>query len=128
MTAVTTDNYFDLFNLATDFDIDIKELDKQYRSLQQSSHPDRYVNESSDIQLQAVQKTANNTEAYHVLKSSVKRACHLLALHGDSFDLNSYTVKDIDLLMQQMFYREQLSDIKQSADLDELEKFNKKVI
>jgi len=122
-----TENYFELFNLPTKFEIDGKSLDKEYRQLQQGSHPDRYVNESSAVQLHAVQQTANNAEAYQNLKSPVKRACHLLTLLGEPFDLNSYTVKDIDLLMQQMFYREELSDIDQSADLKELEKFNIKV-
>lgn len=122
-----TNNYFGLFSLPLTFDLNKTKLDTAYRESQKVSHPDRFVNEASDIQLKAVQQTAFNTEAYQTLKSPVLRACHLLTILGNKFDLASYTVSDVDLLMQQMHYREQLADIKQSEDHDLLESFAAKV-
>ncbi len=120
-------NYFELFKLPLEFKINRHELDRSYRTLQQTTHPDRYVNETSAVQRQAVQQTAQNTEAYQALKSPVLRACHLLTSLGYPFDLSAYTVKDIDLLMQQMQYREQLADIKEAANMDDLMAFSNSV-
>ncbi len=119
----SVDNYFELFGLQHDFIIDRKALDAAYRKLQQASHPDRFVNESTQFQRKAMQQTTQNTEAYHVLKSPVQRACYLLSMSGSDFQLSHYTVTDIDLLMQQMQYREQLNTIKEQGDLVKLQHF-----
>jgi molecular chaperone HscB len=75
----------------------------------------------------AVQQTAQNTEAYQTLKSPVLRACHLMTLLGHEFDLTSYTVSDIALLMQQMDYRDQLVKIKDNNDMEELDAFSETI-
>ena len=120
-------NHFQLLGLPLSFDIERQALDKAYRQLQQVSHPDKFINQPSEFQRRAVQQTALNTEAYQALKSPVQRASHLLSLLNHTFDLNSYTVSDIELLMQQMQYREQLSDIKDEKDIEQLDDFADKV-
>lgn len=120
-------NYFELFGLPLSFNIGRQDLDKAYRSLQQLTHPDRFVNEPIARQRVAVQQTAQNTEAYQSLKSPVLRACHLMTLLGHEFDLTSYTVSDIALLMQQMDYRDQLVIIKDNNDMEELDAFAKTI-
>jgi molecular chaperone HscB len=118
------ENYFELFGLTHNFNIDKDKLDKSYRNLQQITHPDRFINQATEFQRKAVQQTAFNSEAYQVLKSPVFRACHLLTVLGHDFNLNSFTVTDMELLMQQLEYREQLSVIKDKADMDELVLFS----
>jgi molecular chaperone HscB len=120
-------NYFELFDLPLSFTIERQDLDKAYRSLQQLSHPDRFINEPIAQQRVSVQKTAHNTEAYQSLKSPVLRACHLMTLLGHEFDLTSYTVSDIALLMQQMEYRDELMAIKDNNDMDELDTFSETI-
>ena len=120
-------NYFEQFGLPLSFTIKRQDLDTAYRKLQQLSHPDRFVNEPLERQRVAVQQTAQNIEAYQSLKSPVLRACHLMALLGHEFDLTSYTVSDIALLMQQMDYRDQLVIIKDNNDMEELETFSETV-
>jgi len=117
------DNYFELFGIKPAFIIDKNALNDAYRKLQQASHPDRFVNEPVQFQRKAMQQTTQNTEAYHVLKSPVQRACYLLSMSGSDFELSNYTVTDIDLLMQQMQYREQLNEIKEQGDFDKLQQF-----
>jgi len=123
MMMNSIDNYFELFGLKPSFIINRTELDTAYRKLQQASHPDRFVNQPAEFQRKAVQQTAQNTEAYHALKSPVQRACHLLSITGTDFKLSSYTVTDINLLMQQMQYREQLNEIKEQGDFEKLQQF-----
>ena len=119
-----TENYFDLFGIAQSYEVDRQELDKAYRQLQQVSHPDRFVNQPTQFQRQAMQQTAYISEAYKVLKSPVLRASHLLHLAGISFELSTYTVTDMNLLMEQLQYREQLSKIKEAADFEKLTEFS----
>ncbi len=120
-------NYFDLFGLTLSFTINKQILDSAYRKLQQASHPDRFVNEPTEFQRQAVQQTAQNTEAYHTLKSAVQRACYLLTISGTDFSLSDYRVSNIDLLMQQMEYREQLNEIREQGDFEMLQAFTEKL-
>jgi molecular chaperone HscB len=120
-------NYFEQFGLPLSYTISRQHLDKAYRSLQQLSHPDRFVNEPIERQRVAVQQTAQNIEAYQSLKSPVLRACHLMTLLGEDFDLTSYTVSDIALLMQQMDYRDQLVVIKDNNDMEELDTFSEMI-
>ena len=125
--TILANNYFDLFGLTPSFVIDKQKLDLAYRQLQQLSHPDRFVNHSTDIQRQSVQLTAQNVEAYHTLKSAVQRACYLLTILGSDFDLHTYRVTDINLLMQQMQYRDQLSDLKELGDYEKLQQFSTQI-
>jgi len=120
-------NYFELLGLPLSFSIDRPDLDKAYRSLQQISHPDRFINEAIERQRLAVQQTAQNTEAYQSLRSPVLRACHLMTLLGHEFDLHNYTVSDIALLMQQMGYRDELVKIKDNNNMEELESFSETI-
>ena len=113
-------DYFTHFGLSPTYDLDLKLLGKAYRNLQQESHPDRHIHSDSTTRLKAVTQTAFNTEAYHTLRSSVQRGVYLLQLHGIDFSLENYTVSDMDLLMQQLKYREQLSVIKENNDEESL--------
>lgn len=125
--STLADNYFDLFGIPQSYDIDRQELDKSYRALQQVSHPDRFVNQPTEFQRKAVQQTAYITEAHKTLKSPVLRACYLLQLKDMGFELSTYTVSDIQLLMEQMEYREQLSAIRTGGNLEKLFEFSETV-
>lgn len=118
------DNYFEHFGLDVTYDIDQKQLKSAYRQLQKESHPDRFAHEDVSVQRQAVQQTAMNTERFQTLKSDVHRGSHILHLNQIDFDLASFRVDDIEMLMRQMKYREQLSEIKDNNDYNSLEMFH----
>lgn len=125
--AMSTQNHFQHFGLPETFELDLQALGKAYRQAQQATHPDRFAHESAGAQRQAVQATALNTERYHTLKSPVTRGSYLLQLLGIDFDLSRYTVSDMDMLIDQMKYREQLSDIKEQSDFESLVDFQEKL-
>ncbi len=77
-----THDWFALFGLPQQYDIDLTQLEKQYFTMQQTLHPDRFANKSAQEKLLAVQKTADINQAYETLKSPLLRAEHLLSLHG----------------------------------------------
>ena len=111
-------NYFTLFGIAETFDLDASELSTKYQTLQKLTHPDRFASESEQQQRIALQKNAQVSDGYQVLKSPLKRAEHLLALRGLTLDGETQTMQDMDFLMQQMQWREMLSELDQAADPD----------
>lgn len=111
-------NYFQLFNLPAQFDLDLTELGSRYLKLQKQFHPDQHSSGSERDKLLAVQQTANINDAYHSLKQPLLRAEHLLALRGLKISNEQRSFTDPMFLMQQMELREQLDEVAQSDDPD----------
>uniref|UniRef100_A0A486XK22 Co-chaperone protein HscB homolog n=1 Tax=Rheinheimera sp. BAL341 TaxID=1708203 RepID=A0A486XK22_9GAMM len=111
-------NYFQLFNLPAQFDLDLTELGSRYLKLQKQFHPDQHSSGSERDKLLAVQQTANINDAYHSLKQPLLRAEHLLALRGLKISHEQRSFTDPLFLMQQMELREQLAEIEHSTDPD----------
>ena len=103
MEKVSIDNnYFDYFGLETKFDIDMDELDSKYLNLQYKNHPDSYDNHTQKINTQHYSILLN--EAYHALKSPLKRAEYLLSLFLKKCDIMKPSP---ELLMEVFEMREQ---------------------
>jgi molecular chaperone HscB len=115
-------NYFELFGLGSPrFGLDLAQVEKRYFELQRELHPDRV---SASERPAAIQKSADVNQGYHVLKSPLKRAQHLLALHGIHVNTDNDTVKpDTALLTEIMDLRERLAaDESIIGDLETREK------
>jgi molecular chaperone HscB len=109
-------NYFELFNLPVSFDVDLSTLPQTYQQLQRLTHPDRFAIGSEQEKLVAIQKNAQVNDAYSVLKSPLSRAEYLLSLRGIDLQHEQKTIKDTAFLMQQMEWREELSEISEQTD------------
>ncbi len=117
-------NFFAVFGLAAQFDIDLSELTSRYRELQTKLHPDKFASSSGSEQAISVQQAAMINDAYNTLKSPLTRAKYLLELNGIVLNDETNTIMDPEFLMQQMELRESLASVKQASDpmahLDEL--------
>ncbi|MEX0618583.1 MAG: Fe-S protein assembly co-chaperone HscB [Pseudohongiellaceae bacterium] len=121
-------NFFQLFSIPENFQIDQRLLAEHYRELQDRFHPDRVAGAAGNERLKAVQLTSLVNEAYDTLKSPLKRAGYLLKLNG--VDVEQVTQEDLgsDLLMEQMLLRESLQDIgEDDAALDRLKALGEQV-
>ena len=116
MTAVSVQNFFDIFDLPVSFDIDTTALAERYRELQRIAHPDRFANASDRERREAVQQAANINEAFQTLKSPLQRARYILQLKGVGFDDEKDTTYDSAFLMEQIEFREALAEIKHNPD------------
>lgn len=105
-------SYFQLFNLPEEFQIDLKQLKNQYRSLQRQYHPDRFAHKSAHEQRISLQFAAYINEAFITLKSPVKRAHYLLELRHLVQAVSQTTSNDSDFLMMQIELREELDGIR----------------
>ena len=95
-------------------------LNHQYRTLQKTIHPDRFVNATDAEKKQSLQKSTQINDAYQVLKDPIKRASHIISLHQV---LKDNTLPP-DFLMQQMELEEEFETIN---DLEQVQLFSDKI-
>ncbi|WP_022942397.1 co-chaperone HscB [Psychromonas hadalis] len=116
-------NYFQLFSLPQQFSVDQTVLSTTYRELQKQYHPDKFVMSADSERLAMMQKSTEINDAYQTLKKSCLRAQYLLFLAGVDIALEQRTLQDVDFLMQQMSWREQIEAFSED-DEDEIETFS----
>ena len=107
-------NYFTLFGLSDQFNINIEQLTEVYQSLQKTVHPDRFAHASSQEQLIAVQKSSMINDAFQTLKNPLTRAYYMLTLRETNMPNEQASFGDTSFLMRQMELREMLSEVKDS--------------
>lgn len=120
-------HYFQLFQLPEQFDLNPTELEQQYRTLTARFHPDKMATASSFEQKQAMMMTATINQAYQILKNPIDRAAYLLTQHGIDADAPEHTSFAPEFLMQQMQWREQLNDARETQNTIELAKLQSEI-
>ncbi len=120
-------NPFTLFDLPVDYQIDETLLKSRYLQLQKQLHPDNFAQSSSQEQRLAIQKSAQVNDAWQQLTDPVLRAECIIALNAGDSLIASETNHDLEFLMQQMQWREELAEIEEKQDLDLLDALTKQV-
>ncbi|MFO1258697.1 MAG: Fe-S protein assembly co-chaperone HscB [Gammaproteobacteria bacterium] len=103
-------NYFELFQLAPTYEIEITRLKLRYYELQQQFHPDQY--QEAAEKRQASQLSAYINDAYQTLQCGIKRATYLLSLNGIQLNQTQTVTLSPEFLMEQMAFRERLVECK----------------
>jgi len=111
-------NYFELFDLAPTYQLDRDELQRRYRQLQQTLHPDRFARAGEREKLRALQKTSQLNDAYQTLRKPLTRAEYLLSLAGIDLRHEQQTIRDPEFLMAQMAWRERLEELAALTDIE----------
>ena len=101
---------FALFGLPERFAIDLAQLDAKWTQLQGAAHPDRFATETAAAQRVAMQWAIRINEAYRRLKDPLARAAYLCTLHGVDLQAENNTAMPAAFLMQQMEWRDALSE------------------
>ena len=114
-------NYFELFNLAVDFVIDKKLLERQYNNLITKNHPDNFANLNPLENAMWTKKSALINDGYKILANDLSRAKHIVTLKNGQLD------KKVEpaFLMQQMALEEQLE---QSNSKDKLQQLQQQLV
>ena len=116
---------FALFGLPERFEIDLARLDAKWKQLQGAAHPDRFATETAAAQRVAMQWAIRINEAYRRLKDPLARAAYLCALHGADIEAESNTAMPAAFLMQQMEWRDALSE---ATSLDAVDALSGEVV
>ena len=119
--------YFTLFQLDPQFDIDTDSLEQNYRTLAARFHPDRFASASAFEQKQAVMMSSTVNEAYRTLKNPTDRAAYLLRQQGIDADAPEHTSFAPEFLMQQMEWRETLAEARGGQDQTALPALDKEI-
>src|SRR5688572_25635702 len=105
-------NYFELFGLPLQFELEDRELADRYKSLQRKLHPDTVTPAADDRQKRfAVQAAAHVNEAYRILRSPVDRAGYLLEQTGYAAENKAVKQLPPEFLQQQIQLREELETV-----------------
>ncbi|NRF70482.1 Fe-S protein assembly co-chaperone HscB [Aquincola sp. S2] len=116
-----SDDDFTLFGLPQRMALDRAALDEQWRGLQATVHPDRFVGEGASAQRVAMQWAVRVNEAYRRLKDPLKRAAYLCELRGEPIDAENNTAMPADFLHQQMAWREALDEAADAPAVEQLD-------
>lgn len=111
---------FELFGLPERFAIDLAALDARWKQLQGAAHPDRFASDTPAAQRVAMQWAIRINEAYRRLKEPLARAGYLCSLHGVDLQAENNTSMPAAFLMQQMDWRDALSEAKTLESVDAL--------
>ena len=114
------DTDFELFAVPASFAQDRDAIDARWKELQREAHPDRFAAQGAAAQRVAMQWSVRINEAYQRLKDPIKRASYLCALNGHPIDAEKNTAMPPEFLMQQMEWREELDEARDSAAFDTL--------
>ena len=117
-------NHFELLGLPVRFSVDASSLERGYRDLQSRVHPDKFAAASEPERRVAMQWAARANEAYRTLRHPVERARYLLGLKGFDTEEESNTAMPPDFLMQQMEWREAVSEAREAGDARELRRLH----
>ena len=106
-------NYFELFGLPLQFELEDRELADRYKNLQRQLHPDTVIAAADDRQKRfAIQAAAHVNEAYRILRNPLDRAGYLLEQKGckSAADKAGKQLTS-EFLMRQIQLREELETI-----------------
>lgn len=121
-------NPFALFDLPVQFNLDSQILSERYLALQKTLHPDNFAHSSAAEQLVAIQKSADVNAALEVLKDPILRAEAIIEIEtGIAKNLEEKSMRDVEFLMQQMEWHEQLESIEHRKDEEALTHFLKSI-
>ncbi len=119
--------YFNLFQLPAQFDLDVETLEQTYHALAARFHPDKFAAASSFEQKQAVMMASAVNEAYRILKKPIDRAAYLLQTHNIEADAPEHTAFAPEFLMQQMEWREALMDAQMAQNQTAMADLNQEI-
>ncbi len=113
-------NYFSLFDIKEQYDIDIDTLEQRYQLLQRMTHPDKFANASEQKKRMNMQKNTQVNDGYFILKDPVARGEHLLSVRGVELKSEQATIGDGEFLVKQMEMREELAKANTKATVEQL--------
>ena len=75
-------DYFSVFGLVPQLDLDLGMLEHQFHKLSRKLHPDRFARAQDNEKQWSLADTALLNDAYRTLKDPIRRTEYLLKLHG----------------------------------------------
>jgi len=121
-----TFNYFELFGLKRNYEIDLNILHQKFLIMSRIIHPDMSSQSPTDRRQKALSLSAKVNRAYDTLHDPLARAEYLLSLTGGPDPSKDKTVPK-DLLGQVLLLREELDEAIEASDADALQMLKRNI-
>ena len=108
-------DYFELFNIPKDFNIDIPALKKKYYQLSKMHHPDFHTQSHEENQMENLDKSVAINKGFKVLGDLDSRIKYILELKGSPIEESGNNLPQ-GFLMEMMDINESLMEAKMSDD------------
>jgi len=122
MSTDFSQDFFSLFGFAPGFQLDPLALESAYHDLQARVHPDKFAHLPDADRRVSMQWATRINEAYRTLRSPLARAQYLLHMRGVETKTESNTAMPAEFLIEQMEWREAVSEARMAENADELER------
>lgn len=121
ISALLTADYFLLFDMKQQYELDVHALNQHYFNAQRAFHPDRHASFMQEEKTQLAQIAARINDAYQTLKTPLRRAEYILSLRGIIVNKENATHKPSQrILMEAMEQREALMEANEPDALEYL--------
>ncbi len=114
--------HFELFGLQPAYALEAERLERAYRGIQSTIHPDRFAQAGDAARRASIEWSTRVNEAYRTLKDPVRRARYLLELQGVDLGMETNTAMPAEFLARQMELREALELAAAEKDAGALER------
>lgn len=118
-------DYFKLFGLSPQIELDTKALKRKYYQLSKEAHPDHFTQDDAETQEKQLDLSSHVNEAYKVLKNEESRIQYILTEKGLLGD-NDQKVPQ-SFLMEMMEINEALMELEMGGDDAEYESAMRRV-
>jgi len=112
-------NYFELFEIPVSLKIDTTTLSKKFFALSKKFHPDYTVNESSDVQAEALERSAQLNKAWKTFQNPDATIKYVLMEKGLLQEEEKYELPPA-FLMEVLEINEQLMEMDEATDRTQL--------
>jgi molecular chaperone HscB len=110
-------DHFARLGVPRGFAVDARALEARYFALQRQLHPDRFATRGPREKAISQRQAVSLNDAYEALKAPLARACYLLELAGRGIE-DDRTIRDPELLVEQMERRETLDGARDAAGVE----------
>ncbi|KAF7804214.1 Iron-sulfur cluster co-chaperone protein HscB, mitochondrial [Senna tora] len=110
-------DYFDIFGLEKNYDVEGKNLEGKYKEWQKKLHPDLVHSKSEQERDFAAEQSARVIDAYRTLTKPLSRGIYMLKLEGVEVD-EEQTVSEPELLAEILEIREAVEEAADSEALN----------
>jgi molecular chaperone HscB len=111
-------DYFSFFGLPRRLQLDVQDLERRFRDLSRKFHPDFYYNAPAAERLASLERSSYLNDAYRVLRNTVARVEHLLAIEGlPAAKSEDGTARVPPALLEEVFaLNEELDEIREQRE------------
>ena len=114
-------NYFDFFEIPISFNIDTADLKRKFYANSKKFHPDFYTLESEEKQMEVLEMSTINNEAYKTLSDFDKSMKYILEIKGVLGEEGKNKIPQ-DFLMEMMDINENLMELEFDFDQSTFDK------